>query len=184
MRLLANFTVRKCSAGSGLHHRQSADGRTGKVSVPVPEPVRTETVDLFNYNKHSKSNNQKVNNGIDEQTVGQYRRACISCCFQGSVFFAVQRDEQVGEINSANHHAQRRHNYVVYQRSGNLPEGTADNNTYCHVQHVAANGKIFKFTKKLIFSTPVKFFDNILYLIVVIFVKNETLDVVTAINYN
>lgn len=58
---------------------------------------RSELVDLTNHHKDDKSENQKIQYGINEAAIGKYRSSGLFCCFQCSIFLAVEADKQIGK---------------------------------------------------------------------------------------
>ena len=61
------------------------------------------------------------------------------------VVVAVERDEQVAEIDAAGENADERHDEVIDERCHNGAERSADDNTDCHIDHIALHGKIPEF---------------------------------------
>ena len=61
---------------------------------------------------------------------------------------AVERDEHILEINSIGKYAQHRHNNVVRQRTHNLAESCADDNTNGQIEHIALGDKLLEFGNK------------------------------------
>lgn len=62
---------------------------------------RSKLVDLTNHHKDNKSENQKIQYGINEAAVSEHRRTSLFCCLQCSIFLAVEADKQIGKIHLA-----------------------------------------------------------------------------------
>lgn len=65
---------------------------------------RSELVDLANHQEDDKSENQKIQYGINEAAVSEHRRTSLFCCLQCSIFLAVEADKQIGKIHLAKRH--------------------------------------------------------------------------------
>ena len=99
----------------------------------------------LDHQEDTESDDDEVNNVLDERTVGKYRCASLLSLGQCLVLHVVRQvDEEVGEIDTTSTKTDNRHQHVIYQTSHNLTEGTADDDTDCHVHYVAFHGKLFE----------------------------------------
>ena len=64
---------------------------------------------------------------------------------EGGVGVAVERHEQIAEVDPAGQHADERHDDVVDERCDDLPERAADNDADRHIDHVPLYGKFLEF---------------------------------------
>ena len=74
---------------------------------------RGELVDLLYHHKNNEGQNQKVHDSIDKAAISQHGSTSFFSCLQGGIFFAVQADKKVFEINLTHGHANGRHNDVI-----------------------------------------------------------------------
>lgn len=101
-------------------------------------------IDAFYYHKNREGNDQKLDHGLDKGAVSENGSRCLRC-LQGGVGLAVQGDEKIGKVNFSGGDADDRHKDVVYQEIDDVAEGSADNDTDCHIHDIAAHDEFFEF---------------------------------------
>ena len=117
----------------------------GALSDFLWRSFREEVVDLLDGDKEDESNDQEINDCIQEFSVRDDRDAELFCFGERGDRGIAQRDEKVGEIDTTQKVAQRRHDDMADQRRNDLSECSADDYTDCHVYYIASEGKVFEF---------------------------------------
>jgi len=104
-----------------------------------------QSVDLLYEQEDYKGDDNKVKCGLEKDSVVDGRCSCCLGRGERGLWRSGQIDKQAGEIHLSHQQSKGRHQHVANERRDDLPEGSADNDTDCHVEHVALHGKFFKF---------------------------------------
>src|SRR5882724_5550657 len=91
-------------------------------------------VDHPQQEKNSKSDNHKIHNGIQEQTIVDGCRTVSLGVRNGCVMRLAQIDEQVGKIDAAERTANGRHDDIVHKRGNDFAESRSDDDTDSHIE--------------------------------------------------
>ena len=103
-----------------------------------------EHIDALYYHKNGKSDDQKLDHGLDKGTVSKNGGRCLGC-IQSGIGLAVQCDEEIGEIYLTGSETDDRHQDVIDERVDDVAERSADNDTDCHIHDIAAHDEFFEF---------------------------------------
>src|SRR5690606_23304717 len=105
-----------------------------------------EAVDAFHQHEHGEGDDDEAHHVIDENAVIDGHRARGLCLGQrAELAFALEHHEQIGEIHTAQHQADWRHDHVRDQTLHDGTKGAADDDPDSHVHYVALDGKFPEF---------------------------------------
>ena len=99
-------------------------------------------IDGADNEKNGKSDDQKIDDGVDEIAVIERRRAGGLGGGEGVERLVAEVDKEIGEINAAKDAAERRHQHIVDERGNYFPESGADNHADSQVQNVTLASRI------------------------------------------
>ena len=96
-----------------------------------------------------KADDEEVDDGVDEQAEIQRRRAGMLCIGERGIVLAIQRDEQVGEIDAADRQAKQRVEHVLHQTAHHTGKGGADDDADSEIDDAAAHDERAEFVEPL-----------------------------------
>lgn len=107
-------------------------------------------VDAFDHNKDDKSSQQKLNDHLNEVAVCKNLSAEVSCFLQRNIGLSVQHEHFVSKIDPTCDQRDDGHYDVIDQGIDDVAEGTTDDHTDSHIDHVAAHDEFFEFIDKVV----------------------------------
>jgi len=140
--------------GAFLGGGSSGGGRSGGLFSSL-----LGLVDRFDEEEDAQSDEEEINDGLDESAVIQGGAAGFHSLLDGGEAFSsdtvgvLDDGEHAGNAAGTGDQADERHDHISDQRGNDLAEGTADDNADGHIQHVALHSKLFEFLNELFHRT-------------------------------
>lgn len=108
-----------------------------------------ESVDQFDEQEDCKSDDDEVESRLKKiPVVNRHGRDDFARC---GCLGLLECDAQIGEIDSADQHADRRHDDIGYQRRDDFAEGRTDYDTDGQIDHIAPHGELLEFVYEFAF---------------------------------
>lgn len=92
--------------------------------------------------KHGESNDDEVQNIVNEDAIIQRRCTGRLCRSDTGIFLAGEVDEKVRKIHPAQRYTNRRHENIVDKRRHNFAKRRADDDGYCQINHIASPNEL------------------------------------------
>ena len=105
-----------------------------------------ESVHEFNQHKHTGGDDEEINDGVDELSVGNNRDAGFTGLGEGVelALGVVEEEKEVGEIDAAHEFADGGHEDVGDEGADDLAERAADDEANREIDDAPTQGKLFK----------------------------------------
>ena len=129
-----------CKKIADLSEKENVFGSYGR-SRRCGRCLFLKLADEADKEENAKCDEQEVNGGLEEVAVFHKDRFYLSGAF-------FKGEGKGGERNIGEEYAEAGHDNVVYKGGYNFTECAADDNTDCHVDNVALNGKIAEVFEK------------------------------------
>ena len=131
--------ARSCRIRTWLPRSELRFCRTGRSRWSPP-------LHPLNDHKQDECYDQELEDILDKCAVCKYSGSFRPCGGKALVRSPIQRNKKICKVDLAGCQRDDRHNDIVNKRTDDRVEGSADDDTDCHIHDIAAHNEFFEFT--------------------------------------